>query len=278
MNRIIPLAAALAVVSATVVPNLAVADPVATEATRGNDGWQFAALIYGYYADINSKATLPNGTSSNVTVNASDLVNNLKFGVLGSFEARKDRWGMFTDVIYLDVGKFKSQFRDFTIGNIGIPADASASMNFDMKSVVWTLAGTYRVVGSQNAVLDVLAGARLLDAKVSVDYTLNGNVGPIPLPGRAGNLSTKQNYIDGVVGLKGKIAFGPDLKWFAPYYGDVGTGDSDLTWQVFGGLGYAFKWGAVIGGWRYVDYKFKSDSPIDSLSFNGPMLGVAFQW
>jgi hypothetical protein len=278
MNRIIPLAAAAAFVSATVMPNLAVADPVATEATRGNDDWQFAALIYGYYATIDSKATLPNGSTSSVTINASDLVNNLKFGGMGTFEARKDHWGVFTDLIYMDVGKFKSQFRDFTIGNIGLPADVSASVNFDLKSVVWTLAGTYRVVASQNAVLDVIGGARLLDAKVSLDYTLNGNIGPIPLPGRAGNLSTKKDYVDGVVGLKGRIAFGTDLKWFAPYYGDVGTGDSDLTWQIFGGLGYAFKWGELLGGWRYLDYKFKSDSSIDSLSLSGPMLGAAFHW
>jgi hypothetical protein len=278
MNRTIPLAAALAFASATVMPQLAVADPVATEATRGNDGWQFAALIYAYYPDIASKATLPNGAGTEATVDASDLVDHLKFGVLGTFEARKDRWGVFSDLMYLDVGQFKSQYRNLIIGNVGLPADVSASVNFDLKTTVWTLAGTYRAVASQDAVLDVFAGARLLDAKVSLDWTLNGNVGPIPAPGRAGNGEVKQHYIDGIVGIKGRMVFGTDLKWFIPYYGDVGTGDSDLTWQVFGGLGYAFNWGELIGGWRWVDYQFKSDSAIDSLRFEGPLLGAAFHW
>ena len=34
----------------------------------------------------------------------------------------------------------------------------------------------------------------------------------------------------------------------------------------------------VLGGWRYLDYRFKSDSKVQDLNFNGPMLGVAFSW
>jgi hypothetical protein len=34
----------------------------------------------------------------------------------------------------------------------------------------------------------------------------------------------------------------------------------------------------ALGGWRYIDYSFKSSSNIESLTFNGPMLGVAFNW
>ena len=32
------------------------------------------------------------------------------------------------------------------------------------------------------------------------------------------------------------------------------------------------------GGYRYLDYQFKSDSKIDNLNMSGPMLGVAFHW
>jgi hypothetical protein len=278
MKRALPFLATLLGVATGLVPGLAVADPVATEATRGNGDWQFAAFIYGYYADIAAKATLPNGTGVDVAVDASDLFSNLKFGVLGSFEARRDEWGVFTDVMYMDVGQFKSQFHDLTIGNVGLPADVSASVNFDLKSLMWTVAGTYRAVAGEDAVLDVFGGARLLDTKVTIDWTLNGNLGPIPAPGRAGHGESRQTFVDGIVGIKGRLAFGPDRKWFVPYYGDVGTGQSDLTWQLMSGLGYAFRWGELIGAWRYVDYKFKSDSPIASQIFNGPLLGVAFRW
>lgn len=278
MKRALPIAATLLGVSLSLMSGRAGADPVATEATRRSGDWQFAAFIYGYYADIAAKTTLPNGSGVDVTVDASDLFSHLKFGVLGSFEARKDAWGVFSDVIYMDVGQFKSRFHDLTIGNIGLPADVSASVNFDLKSLMWTAAGTYRAVAGEDAVLDVFGGARLLDTKVTLDWTLNGNVGPIPAPGRAGQGVSRHTFVDGIVGMKGRVAFGTDRKWFVPYYGDVGTGQSDLTWQLMSGVGYAFKWGELIGAWRYVDYKFKSDSSIASESFNGPLLGVAFRW
>ena len=29
-------------------------------------------------------------------------------------------------------------------------------------------------------------------------------------------------------------------KWYLPLYDDIGTGDSDLTWQLGAGIGYRF--------------------------------------
>ena len=278
MNRMLPIAATALCASASFLPSLALADPVATEATRESDGWQFGALIYGYAPSIGGQTTFPNGPGSNIGVDSSSLINILKFAFLGSFEARNGSWGVFTDLMYLNVGEAKSHYRNMTIGNIGLPVDVSASTNFDVKTVLWTVAGTYRAVTRQNAVLDVFAGGRLFDVKQTLDWTLNGNIAQFPLPGRGGTLGISKNFIDGIVGLKGRVAFGTELKWFLPYYGDIGTGDSDLTWQAMGGLGYAFTWGEVIGGWRYIDYKLKSDSAIQSINLDGPMLGVALRW
>ena len=126
--------------------------------------------------------------------------------------------------------------------------------------------------------VDVLAGARLLDLKQTLTYNFSADVGPIVGPGRSGTSEANVSYWDGVVGTKGRFNFGNDRQWFVPFYADVGTGQSDLTWQVFGGLGYSFSWGQVLAGWRYLDYKFKSSSPKQDLDFNGPMLGVALSW
>jgi hypothetical protein len=78
--------------------------------------------------------------------------------------------------------------------------------------------------------------------------------------------------------VRGRLAFGTNREWFVPYYVDVGTGNSDFTWQAIGGLGYAFKWGDVIAAWRYLDYNMKSGSRIESMNFNGPAVAVAFHW
>ena len=86
-----------------------------------------------------------------------------------------------------------------------------------------------------------------------------------------------QNW-DAIVGVKGRLTFGAERKWFVPYYLDVGTGESDLTWQAMGGIGYSFGWGDVVGSWRHLDYKMKSGDAIQSMNFNGPSLAAVFHW
>ena len=95
---------------------------------------------------------------------------------------------------------------------------------------------------------------------------------------RTGTSEIKGTKTDGIVGVKGRFNFGENREWFVPYYLDVGTGQTDLTWQAVGGLGYAFNWGEVFAVWRYLDYNFKSSSRIEDVNFNGPALGVAFRW
>ena len=63
---------------------------------------------------------------------------------------------------------------------------------------------------------------------------------------------------------------------FLPLYAGVGTGDTDLTWQVFGGVGYAFDWGEASLTYRYLAYDQGSDKPLKNIGFGGPKLGVAF--
>ena len=85
-------------------------------------------------------------------------------------------------------------------------------------------------------------------------------------------------YWDVVVGAKGQYRFGSNGEWSIPWYVDVGTGESKLTYQALAGVAYKFNWGQVIGAWRYLDYDFKSGSDLESINFNGPMVGVAFNW
>lgn len=63
-----------------------------------------------------------------------------------------------------------------------------------------------------------------------------------------------------------------------PYNFDIGTGQSDLTYQIAAGVGYKFGWGDAVAVWRYLDYNFKSGKPIESMNFNGPQIGVTFRW
>jgi hypothetical protein len=242
------------------------------------DDWQFRAMIYGYLPDISGSTTFPAGTGSDINADADKLVGHLKFAFMGSLEAQKGRWGAFTDVMYLNVSGTKSGTRDLTIGGGALPAGVSANASLDIKGTVWTLAGNYRVLATPDAAFDAFAGARLLSVKENLGWAFSANVGSVMGPGLTGGSEAKVDNWDGIVGVKGRWNFGQNREWFVPYYVDVGTGDSNLTWQGIAGIGYAFKWGEVVAAYRYLDYDLKSGQKIESLNFSGPVIGVAFRW
>src|SRR4030095_3907241 len=107
------------------------------------------------------------------------------------------------------------------------------------------------------------------DMRQTLGWNFSADLGPLN-PSRSGSKEIKVDNWDAIVGAKGRIYFGDNREWFTPWYVDVGTGQTDLTWQVIGGIGYAFKWGEVIGVWRYMDYRFKSGTPINDMNFSGP--------
>ena len=270
MKHLLPIAVVASGVAVAALPS-----PVSAQIT---DDWRFQLIVYGYFPDIGGTTTFPERGGASINVDASTLIDNLKFTFMGTFSAQKGRYGFFTDVLYLNVGGSDSNTRNVSVNGQVLPIAVNTSLDLDLKGTVWTLAGSYRPVSDPSATVDILAGARLLDLKQTLTYNFSADVGPIVGPGRSGTSEVKVSYWDAVVGTKGRFDFGSNREWFVPFYADVGTGQSDLTWQVFGGLGYSFSWGQVLAGWRYLDYKFKSSSPVQDLNFNGPMLGVAFSW
>ena len=241
--------------------------------------WRYQATLYAYLPSIGGSTTFPEPAGgSSVTIDSDKIVDSLKFAFMGSLEANNGRWGMLTDIMYMELGASKSGFRDFSIGGSPLPAGAEGNVNYDLKGWAWTLAGTWRAYAAPAATMDVLAGARMFNVEQKLAWEVTGNVGTISQPSRRNDSSTKLTNWDAIIGLKGRLALGESRSWFLPYYADVGAGESKLTWQAMGGLGYSFGWGDVIGAWRYLDYEMKSGSRIESMNFNGPVVAVAFHW
>ena len=244
----------------------------------GSSGWQFAATIYGWLPDIGGETELPLGGGGTINVDVSTILDHLKMTGMGSFEFSKGRWGGFTDLIYLNVGDSGSRIRNLSINGVPLPASVTAAADFDLKSTIWTLGASYGVVDRGAATFDLLAGARLAHMKEELKWTFTGNFGPITPPPTTGSADESVDQWDAIVGGKGRFAFGASQKWAVPYYFDIGTGDSDLTWQAELGLTYSFGWGDIGVAWRYLDYDLKSSGPIKELNFNGPALGAIFRW
>ena len=242
------------------------------------DDWRIEAIVYGYFPDIGGSTLFPAGNTGSINVNANTLISNLKFTFMGWLEARKGRWGGFVDFMYLNVGGSDSRTRDLSVAGRPLPIGATASLDLDVKGSIVTLAGAYAAVADPGVSLDVVAGARAISVNETLSWDFSIDLPSGTGPSRSGSAEVKSTNWDGIVGVKGRLNFGSNREWFVPYYLDVGTGDSDLTWQAIGGIGYAFKWGQVLAVWRYLDYKLKSGSVVESLNFSGPAIGVAFQW
>jgi hypothetical protein len=241
------------------------------------DDWKFGASIYGWFPDLKGRSQLSDANDgTEIQIDIRDILKNLEFTFMGTLGVRKGRFGAFTDVIYMSVGKSGATTRDGTVGGSQIPTEASLDAEFDMKSWVWTTAGYYRLVDGESSSLDILAGFRRIDVKQSLDWRLTGNVGPIPIPDREGRAKGKLDNWDFIAGARGRLGLGGN--WYLPAYLDLGAGESNFTLQAATGVGYALGWGEITAVWRYLEYEFDSDSVIADLSFNGPALGVAFRW
>ncbi|MDH5207679.1 MAG: hypothetical protein OEW34_03500 [Burkholderiaceae bacterium] len=253
---------------------------MAEELTAGD--WKFHAQVYGWFPSISGSTTFPpsdGGGSANIDL--SNYMDALQFAFMGGLDVRKGKLGVLTDFIYLNFDANESATRELTLsspgGRIEIPVDVTANVRAGLRGWSWTLAGTYSAVEKPGYEMQVLGGLRYLKVDTTLSWNLNGNIGSLPPVVINGAVTSKPDWWDAIVGVRGRAQLGQG-RWFVPYYADVGTGQSDLTWQAVGGLGYAFSWGEVVGAYRRMDYRFDSSSPLRDLSFSGPALSLGFRW
>lgn len=257
----------------------AAASAQSSSATPTPGPWKYTLSVYSYLPTIRETTAFPTGSGGQaIEVDAEQILERLKMTLMGSFEAHNGRWGVFSDLLYTDLGDGKQNSRSFVIGNAGIPATTTADLDWDYKSTLWTLGVAYRLVANASTTVDVLGGVRMFDQRQRLRWSITGDIGTLPPASRSGSSEVKDQVWDGIVGIKGRHVFGDSGRWSVPFYVDIGTGGSDSTAHVAAGLGYAFSWGDVVGVWRYVSYHPKSGSALDSMSFSGPQFGAVVRW
>ncbi len=256
---------------------LAAAFAPAGAQTSSDDAWRFDATLYMWLPSLKGTTQFPSGAGGpTIDLRVGDVLDKLDRALMGSFEARHGQWGGLVDWVHSDLAARKSATRDLTIGGLPPVPSANLDLGLDVTTDLLTLAGTYTVLESPTNTTRVLAGARM----IKMDQTLNWTVASGTIPGlsRSGTTSASNTNWDGIIGVRGRARIDNKSRWFWPYHFDIGTGQSNRTLQAAGGVAYAFDFGDVGIAWRYVDYRFKSSEPIQSLKFNGLALGVNFRF
>lgn len=253
--------------------------PLSAQAQDGLDSWQWRATIYGWLPKLDATTSFPtDGDNPPVEVGVEEILDNLDFTFMGALHAHKGRWGIFTDILYLDEGADKTELQDFTIGPGGnVPGSVELKARLDLKSTLWTIGGSYALSQSDTHLVDLVFGARMVDMSQELDWSFSGDIGELPLPGRDGKSKLSDTNWDAIIGFKGYNFLGEQGRWVVPWEIDIGTGDSDFVWQAMAGIGYHFNWGEVLLTYRYLDYD-NGDNPISDLVLYGPVIGASFAW
>lgn len=253
MNKIVSSVALFAMAGNLVMAggNIAPVEPVVVEETV-SDEWKYSGSLYLWGAGMSGESA----TGGDIDISFSDIIDNLDFAYMGNIAAQKGKWGFQADLIYLAVGNKP---------NVDLGEGLTLS-NVKVKAWIVTPTVTYRVMESDKLSLDLMAGARYLDMKADL------TVSPYP------EASSSGGAWDGIIGVKARVDLSE--KWFMPFQFDVGTGETDLTWQAFAGVGYQYDNFDVIAGYRHLDWEFddnnKGADTFNDLTISGPIVGVKY--
>jgi hypothetical protein len=225
--------------------------------SSGADSWNVDAALYLWGAGIGGKTV----TDDDIDVSFNDIIDNLQMAFMGTLNARKGKWSLLADIMYLDVGADKST----TANIIGYPV--TVDVEIGLKSWILTGAGAYSIMQTDSTRLDLLGGARYLWMDADLDF----QIGPIKE-----SYSDSGDGLDAIVGLRGKTDLSD--KWYLNYHADIGAGNSKLTWQLLAGFNYRFKHVDGAFGYRYLKWDFDDDDTFDDLDISGPYAGIRFSF
>lgn len=266
--------------------------------------WTFDFTPYGWFTGINGNATTRGHT---VDVNESFIEiaeNSDSFAALmGYFEARKGRLGLFTDVVWADLGfpgqlnVKRSPFARLPSATISVKGRAQLDYESTIiqSGVAYEVAKWANGTGPGFTALDVTGSARYwnqqTDLTLNVSGTLEADLKRLGLKVKRSRSFALADggtleWIDPVVGmrLRHRTASGSDLD----FIGDVGGfgAGSEFSWQAVATYGFDVSmFGSTmrsVVGYRAlsVDYSENGRHGRNGIDWiqHGPLLGVNFSW
>jgi hypothetical protein len=235
----------------------------AEEETDQQARWQFGVDFYLWMADIGGESA----SGDTIDVPFHTLLENLDFAYMGAFHARNGRWHFSTDVIYMKLEGDNS-------GTVTVPGDIELKTDAKVKVQAWVVSPAvgYSFIDTEKIRTEFVAGARYLWLKPELKLKITG-----PLNSSSKNISESGDVWDGIVGIRGNVNLAKD--WYIPYYADIGSGQSEYTWQAMAGVGYRINnMVDVVAVYRYLKWKFDDNKVIDNLDFGGPLVGLRLQF
>ena len=224
--------------------------------------WSFNISPYVWAASLKGTvAAVPGLPPIDVDADFKDILENLDLAAMAFVELRYGRFGGYADIIY---------------SKVTADADTPAQILFDdikaeSASFIGTFGVSYRPLDDERGFVDLLAGARVwsVDTRLELDGGL--------LADRV--IEDNQNWVDPMIGVKGRFDLGAGF--FLNGVGQVGGfgAASDLTWDVFGGVGYQFNdMISAVAGYRHLEVDYKHGDFKYDVQMSGPIIGATIHF
>jgi hypothetical protein len=191
-----------------------------------------------------------------VSASFSEIFDNLNLGFMCAFDARKGRWGILLDTVYLNLAAKN------TLGQTSI------QIKTDNKLFFLDPEAYYRVVTHPRGSVDALVG---------LSYWHSGN--SLTLTPPAVRFEKGRDWVDPILG--GRFKLNLTRRFFTVFKGDVGGfgAGSQLTYQLFAGGGAEFKDKfALIAGYRRIYVDLGSSGLLHDYAINGLALGFGIKF
>jgi hypothetical protein len=212
-----------------------------------SDRWTVELTPYLWAAGLDGN-TAAGGTGSEIDTDYQFFsLDNLDFALGTAVEARKGRWGMLGDAMYVE-------FSDAFERSPGSEVEVSG--------------GFVETVGAMRATngcpLELLFGLRYVALKATVD------VAPVP------RATARESWLDPLVGLSFTYAFND--RWSVALRGDIGGFGvaSDLATKVSAVFGWHLNDKLTLrGGYRMLQMDFDGDDLVLDATLQGYVVGAS---
>lgn len=233
---------------------------VAQQEPAAPPGWNFTLSPYVWFSGLSGKVSAPSGSAS-VSADFGDIFSSMKFSAMALFEARRDRFSLVVDTLYLNLQQ-------------GVPVQGHGLFSggsVRTQSAELSAIGLYTLFEQPAGRIEIGGGLR--GWWFNTDLRLDAGL----LPGRSGESTT--SWVDPVISTRGLLRLNDQVGLTA--YADVGGFGvgSQLTWQVFATLDWRVtpRLTASAGvRWMHIEYD-KGRSTIN-LDMTGPIVGASFRF
>jgi hypothetical protein len=230
-----------------------------SEASFATEAWSLMLATYsplmGLEGDVGA-----GGVAVPVDLSFKDILEELDGGAVLALEAKRDRWSIGADFIWLKLSSSEEPF-------------AETRINFRQQEFISSLTFGYELYGNPCSSIELLAGG----AMTSIDVDLEVFTPRLQVTYREGGGS--QTWIDPFVGLRGTYQFSERWSvWFRADIGGFGV-SSDEYWQAVGGISCRLGERVSLGvAYRVIATDYQQGGFRYDTKMAGPNLGLVFHF